>query len=59
VGVQLGLWQWGGDLGWGLEKVFGPKGDKATEEWRRLHYKELCNPYCSPKACVIKSERIR
>jgi len=42
-----------------LRKIFGPKGDKATGEWRRLHNEELYDLYCSPKACVIKSEIIR
>jgi len=41
-----------------LRKIFEPNGDKATEERRKLHNKELCNLYCSPKVCVIKSERM-
>jgi hypothetical protein len=24
-----------------LRRIFGPKRDEATEEWRRLHNKEL------------------
>jgi len=28
---------------WVLGKVYGPKRDKVTEEWRRLHNEEL---YC-------------
>ena len=28
-----------------LRRVFGPKEDEVTREWRRLHSKELCTPY--------------
>jgi hypothetical protein len=30
-----------------LRRVFGPKRDEATGEWRKLHNKELiiCTPY--------------
>jgi hypothetical protein len=24
-----------------LRRIFGPKRDKATGEWRKLHYEEL------------------
>jgi hypothetical protein len=26
-----------------LRRIFGPKRDEVTGEWRRLHYKELCS----------------
>ena len=29
-------------------KIFGPKRDEVTGEWRRLHYVELYDLYCSP-----------
>jgi hypothetical protein len=28
-----------------LSRIFGPKGDEATEEWRKLHNKKLHNLY--------------
>jgi len=31
-----------------LRRVFGPKRDEVTGEWRRLHYEELNDLYCSP-----------
>jgi hypothetical protein len=30
-----------------LWKIFGPKGDEVTREWRTLHNEELCNLYSS------------
>jgi hypothetical protein len=31
-----------------LRRVFGPKRDEVTGEWRRLHNKELYALYSSP-----------
>ena len=31
-----------------LRRVFGPKRDEVTGEWRRLHNEELSDLYCSP-----------
>jgi hypothetical protein len=31
-----------------LRKVFGPKRDEVTEDWRKLHNEELHDMYCSP-----------
>jgi len=31
-----------------LRIIFGPKGDEVTEEWRKLHNKELNDLYYSP-----------
>ena len=43
-----------------LRKIFGPRRDEVTGEWRRLHNEELNDLYCSPDIVrVIKSRRIR
>ena len=43
-----------------LRRIFGPKRDEVTGEWRKLHYKELNYLYCSPNIFrVIKSRRMR
>jgi hypothetical protein len=43
-----------------LRRIFGPKRDEVTGEWRRLHNEELHDLYSSPKIVrVIKSRRIR
>jgi hypothetical protein len=40
--------------------IFGPKKDKVTGEWRRLHNKELYALYSSPNIIrVIKSRILR
>jgi len=31
-----------------LRRVFGPKGDEATGEWRKLHNEELSDLYSLP-----------
>jgi len=39
-----------------LRKIFGPKRDKVTRGWRRLHIKELDDLYSSSHIIqVIKS----
>jgi hypothetical protein len=41
-------------------RIFGPKRDAVTGEWRKLHNEELNNLYFSPNIFrVIKSKRMR
>ena len=43
-----------------LRRIFGPKRDEVTGEWRNLHNEELYDLYCSPTIVwVIKSRRVR
>jgi hypothetical protein len=43
-----------------LRRIFGPRRDEVTGEWRRLHNKELNDLYCSSNIVrVIKSRRMR
>ena len=43
-----------------LSKVFGPKRDEVTEEWRKLHNEELNDLYSLPNTVrMVKSRRMR
>jgi hypothetical protein len=43
-----------------LRRIFGPKRDEVTEEWRRLPNEGRNDLYCSPVIVrVIKSRRMR
>ena len=43
-----------------LRRVFGPKRDEVTEEWRKLHNEELSDLYSLPNIVwVVKSRRMR
>jgi len=42
-----------------LRRIFGPRREEVTGEWRRLHNEELNDLYCSPNIVrVIKWRRI-
>jgi len=42
-----------------IMRIFGPKRDEVTGEWRKLHNEELNDLYCSPSTVrVIKSRRM-
>jgi hypothetical protein len=43
-----------------LRRIFGPKRDEVTGEWRKLHNEELRDLYSSPSVIrIIKSRRMR
>jgi hypothetical protein len=40
-----------------LRRMFGPKRDEVTREWRKLHNEELNDLYCSPN--IVRVIRLR
>jgi hypothetical protein len=43
-----------------LRRIFGPKRDEVTGDWRKLHNEELHNLYSSPNIIrMIKSGKMR
>jgi hypothetical protein len=43
-----------------LRRIFGPKRDELTGEWRRLHKEELCDMHSSQNITqVVKSTRMK
>jgi hypothetical protein len=43
-----------------LRRLFGPKRDEVTGEWRKLHNEELNDLYSLPNIVrVVKSRRMR
>jgi hypothetical protein len=43
-----------------LRRIFGPKRDEVTGDWRKLHNEELHNLYSSPNIIrITKSRRMR
>jgi hypothetical protein len=42
-----------------LKKIYGPKMNEITEEWRRLLNQELCNMFSSDVIWVIRLRRMR
>jgi hypothetical protein len=45
---------------WVLRRIFGPKRDEVTRDWRKLHNEELLNLYSSPNIFrMLKSRMMR
>jgi hypothetical protein len=43
-----------------LRRIFGPRRDEVTAEWRKLHNEELHDLYSSPSIIrIMKARRIR
>jgi len=44
----------------GVRRIFGPKKDDVTREWRRIHTEELYALYSTPNIIrIIKSRNLR
>jgi hypothetical protein len=43
-----------------LRRIFGPKRDEVTEEWKKLHNEQVHDMYPSPSIIIIiKARRMR
>ena len=42
-----------------LRRIFGPKWDEVTGQWRKLHNEELNDLYCSPSIFRVIKSRMR
>ena len=42
-----------------LRRIFGPRRDEVTTEWRKLHNEELTDLYSPNIIWVIRSRRMR
>jgi hypothetical protein len=42
-----------------LRRIFGPRRDEVTREWRKLHNEELNDLYCSPNIVRVIKTRMR
>jgi hypothetical protein len=42
-----------------LRRIFGPKREKVTAEWRKLHNEEFNDLYCSPNIVRVMKSRMR
>jgi len=40
-----------------LRRIFGPRKDEVTREWRRLYNEELNDLYSSPNIVGVKKSR--
>ena len=40
-----------------LRRIFGPRNDEVTGDWRRLHNEELNDLYCSPNIVRVKKSK--
>jgi hypothetical protein len=41
-----------------LRRIFGPKRDHVTGDWRKLHNEEIHNMYSSPNIIKIMKSRV-
>jgi hypothetical protein len=42
-----------------MRRIFRPKRDEVTGDWRKLHSEELHDLYSSPSVRIIKVKRMR
>jgi hypothetical protein len=39
-----------------LRRIFGPKGDEGTRDWRKVHNEELNDLCCSPNVVRVRKK---